>query len=168
MARLYREAPLNGIWEGSGNVICLDVLRAAARSPQSVPAFLDEVRLAKGADRRLDRMVDRLETELRDRDEHEARARRIVEKMAIALQASLLVRHSPLPWRMPSARRGSMATAGRRMAACRRPRPARHRRARARGRPMQDLKARSSSSPVAPPGSGAPLPWPSPGAARPS
>ena len=44
MARLYREAPLNGIWEGSGNIIALDVLRAAARSPQSVPAFLDEVR----------------------------------------------------------------------------------------------------------------------------
>jgi putative acyl-CoA dehydrogenase len=60
-----------------------------------VHAFLDEVRRAKGADRRLDRMVDRLETELLDRDEHEARARRIVEKMAIVLQASLLVRHSP-------------------------------------------------------------------------
>ena len=95
MARLYREAPLNGIWEGSGNVIALDVLRAAARSPQSVPAFLDEVRLSRGADRRLDQFVDRLETELLDRDEREARARRIVEKMAIALQASLIVRHSP-------------------------------------------------------------------------
>jgi len=95
MARLYREAPLNGIWEGSGNIIALDVLRAAARSPLSVPAFLDEVRRAKGADRRLDRMVDRLATELTNRDEHEARARRIVEKMAIVLQASLLIRHSP-------------------------------------------------------------------------
>lgn len=95
MARLYREAPLNGIWEGSGNVIALDVLRAASRSPQSVPAFLDEVCRAKGGDRRLDRVVARLETELAAPEEHEARARRIVEKMAIALQASLLIRHSP-------------------------------------------------------------------------
>lgn len=95
MARLYREAPLNGIWEGSGNIIALDVLRAAAKSPQSVPAFLDEVRLAKGGDRRLDRAVDRLEAELGRPEEHEARARRIAERMAIALQASLLIRHSP-------------------------------------------------------------------------
>lgn len=95
IARLYREAPLNGIWEGSGNIIALDVLRAASRSPQSAPAFLDEVRRAKGADRRLDHVVARLETELAAPEEHEARARRIVEKMAIALQASLLIRHSP-------------------------------------------------------------------------
>lgn len=95
MARLYREAPLNGIWEGSGNIIALDVLRAAARSPDSVPAFLDEVRLAKGGDRRLDRTIDRLDAELHQPDEHEARARRIVEKMATALQASLVIRHSP-------------------------------------------------------------------------
>jgi putative acyl-CoA dehydrogenase len=95
MARLYREAPLNGIWEGSGNVIALDVLRAAARSPESVPAFIAEVRAAKGGDRRLDRAVDRLEAELRAPEEHEARARRIVETMAVALQASLLIRHAP-------------------------------------------------------------------------
>jgi len=96
MARLYREAPLNGIWEGSGNVIALDVLRAASRSPQSVPAFLDEVRLAKGGDRRLDRLVAEIEAELAAPEEYEARARRIAERMAIALQASLLIRHSPL------------------------------------------------------------------------
>jgi putative acyl-CoA dehydrogenase len=96
MARLYREAPLNGIWEGSGNIIALDVLRAAARSPESVPAFLDEVRQAKGGDRRLDRMIDRLDAELSQPDEHEARARRIVEKMAIVLQASLMIRQSPV------------------------------------------------------------------------
>jgi len=95
MARLYREAPLNGIWEGSGNIIALDVLRAAAKSPESVPAFLDEVRTAKGGDRRLDRAIDRLEAELRHPEEHEARARRIVERMAIAMQASLIIRHSP-------------------------------------------------------------------------
>jgi putative acyl-CoA dehydrogenase len=95
MARLYREAPLNGIWEGSGNVIALDVLRAASRSPQSVPVFLNEVRLAKGGDRHLDRLLERLEAELAAPQEHEARARRIAERMAIALQASLVIRHSP-------------------------------------------------------------------------
>jgi putative acyl-CoA dehydrogenase len=95
MARLYREAPLNGIWEGSGNIIALDVLRAASRSPHSVPAFLDEVRRAKGGDRRLDGMMARLESELAAPQEHEARARRIVERMALCLQASLVIRHSP-------------------------------------------------------------------------
>jgi putative acyl-CoA dehydrogenase len=95
MARLYREAPLNGIWEGSGNIIALDVLRAAAKTPESVDVFVAEIRTAKGGDKRLDHAVGRLETELRNPQEHEARARRIVEKMAIALQASLLVRHSP-------------------------------------------------------------------------
>ncbi len=95
MARLYREAPLNGIWEGSGNIIALDVLRAASRSPQSVPVFIAEVRRAKGGDKHLDRMVERLEDELSAPQEHEARARRIVERMAIALQASLMIRHSP-------------------------------------------------------------------------
>ena len=95
MARLYREAPLNGIWEGSGNIIVLDVLRAAAKSPETVSVFIAEVRAAKGADKRLDRGVDRIEAELLRPEEHEARARRIVEQMAIALQASLLIRHSP-------------------------------------------------------------------------
>jgi putative acyl-CoA dehydrogenase len=95
MARLYREAPLNGIWEGSGNVIALDVLRAASRSPGSVPVFLDEVRQAKGGNRYLDRLVERLEAELAAPQEHEARARRIAGRMATALQASLVIRHSP-------------------------------------------------------------------------
>lgn len=95
MARLYREAPLNGIWEGSGNIIALDVLRAAAKTPESVDVFLDEVRAARGGDRRLDAAVSRLEAELRRPEEHEARARRIVEKMALALQASLMIRQSP-------------------------------------------------------------------------
>jgi putative acyl-CoA dehydrogenase len=95
MARLYREAPLNGIWEGSGNIIALDVLRAASKSPASVPAFLDEVRAAKGGDRRLDRAIARIENELHQLEGQETHARRIVELMAVALQASLLVRHSP-------------------------------------------------------------------------
>jgi putative acyl-CoA dehydrogenase len=95
MARLYREAPLNGIWEGSGNIVALDVLRAAAKSPDSVPAFLDEMKQAKGGDSRLDQAIARLETELRQPEEREARVRRTVEMMAVTLQASLLVRHSP-------------------------------------------------------------------------
>jgi putative acyl-CoA dehydrogenase len=93
MPRLFRESPLNGIWEGSGNVICLDVLRAAAREPQALQAFLDELDAARGADARLDAAVDRARVELTDLDGIEGRARRVVESMALALQASLLVRY---------------------------------------------------------------------------
>ena len=95
MPRLYREAPLASIWEGSGNVMCLDVLRALARTPAALEAFLAEVELAAGADERLDRFVTDLRAEFEDLDRIEARARRVVERMALALQASLLVRHSP-------------------------------------------------------------------------
>jgi putative acyl-CoA dehydrogenase len=97
MARLFRESPLNGIWEGSGNVICLDVLRAAAKDPDSLVALLAEIDLAKGADSRLDRAVSDLHAELGNFDDLEFRARRIVERAALALQASLLVRHAPAP-----------------------------------------------------------------------
>ena len=97
MARLFRESPLNGLWEGSGNVICLDVLRAAARDPDSVEALLAELELARGADGRLDRAVSDLHAELADTTDLEVRARRIVERAALALQGSLLVRHAPGP-----------------------------------------------------------------------
>jgi putative acyl-CoA dehydrogenase len=92
MPRLYREAPLNSIWEGSGNVICLDVLRAMARGPEVVDAFFAEVDAARGGDRRLDAFVDALRGEFRDLEAIEERARRVVERMALALQAALLVR----------------------------------------------------------------------------
>jgi putative acyl-CoA dehydrogenase len=95
LPRLYREAPVNAIWEGSGNVICLDVLRAIVREPECVPALLDELRLAKGGDRRLDAWIAKLEAELADPADAERRARRTVERIAIALEASLLVRHAP-------------------------------------------------------------------------
>ncbi len=95
MARLFRESPLNGIWEGSGNVICLDVLRAAARDPESLQALLDELATTRGADARLDRAVDDLHAELAELGDLELRARRIVERAALALQGSLLVRHAP-------------------------------------------------------------------------
>ena len=94
LPRLYREAPLSSIWEGSGNVMCLDVLRAMGRSPESVEAFFEEIDLARGADRRLDTFVDRLKNDLTDFDAVETRARGIVERMALALQGSLLARHA--------------------------------------------------------------------------
>jgi putative acyl-CoA dehydrogenase len=99
LARLYREAPLNSIWEGSGNVQCLDVLRAVQKTPGALAAFLAEVAEAKGADRRLDAYAADLERDLGRRDrsveEVEGQARRLVERLALALQGSLLVRHSP-------------------------------------------------------------------------
>jgi putative acyl-CoA dehydrogenase len=93
MPRLFREAPLNSLWEGSGNVICLDVLRALAHGPEPLAAFLGELAPARGADRRLDAAVAEVERELGDRDGLELRARRVVERMALALQGALLVRH---------------------------------------------------------------------------
>jgi len=97
LARLYREAPVNAIWEGSGNVICLDVLRAIVREPETLPALRAEIGLARGADRRLDAALERLDAELADATGAEARARRLVEALAVALQASLLVRGAPAP-----------------------------------------------------------------------
>jgi putative acyl-CoA dehydrogenase len=95
MPRLYREAPLTSIWEGSGNVISLDVLRALSRSPRSLEVFLAEVELAQGADARLDAHVQRLKSQFTDPATLESRARRVVEGMALALQGSLLVRGAP-------------------------------------------------------------------------
>ena len=91
LPRLYRESPVNSIWEGSGNVIALDVLRALSREPETAEAFLAEVRLAAGADARLDAAVVRLERELAEPGEEGAR--RLLELLATSLQASLLVRH---------------------------------------------------------------------------
>ncbi|MBN9061234.1 MAG: hypothetical protein BGP06_05535 [Rhizobiales bacterium 65-9] len=93
MARLYREAPLNGVWEGSGNVICLDVLRSMQREPDSAPALIDELRAARGADKRFDAFLARLESDFIDLARHEGQARRLVERLALALSASLLIRH---------------------------------------------------------------------------
>jgi len=97
LPRLYREAPVNAIWEGSGNIICLDVLRAMVREPTCVPALFDEINAARGADSRLDAASAELETALANPEDAEAQARRWVERMALLLQASLLVRHAPAP-----------------------------------------------------------------------
>jgi putative acyl-CoA dehydrogenase len=95
LARLYREAPLNSIWEGSGNVQCLDVLRAIQKSPESLAALFSEIRAAQGGDARLDTFALDLRADLGRAEELETRARRLVERLALALQGSLLVRHAP-------------------------------------------------------------------------
>ncbi|MCG0063476.1 acyl-CoA dehydrogenase family protein [Streptomyces tricolor] len=95
MPRHYREAPLLSIWEGSGNVNALDVLRALGREPDSADALFSEFALARGADARLDTAVAALKDQLAETDQ--VGARRLVERMALALQASLLVRHAPHP-----------------------------------------------------------------------
>jgi putative acyl-CoA dehydrogenase len=102
MPLLYRDAPLNSIWEGSGNVAALDVLRAIVSQPDGLPAFLSECELAAGADPRLDAHVSRAREEVMAAFEGgeaatgaQFAARRIVEDLALALQGSLLVRHAP-------------------------------------------------------------------------
>ncbi|GDY32241.1 acyl-CoA dehydrogenase family protein [Gandjariella thermophila] len=93
MPRLFRESPLSSIWEGSGNVAALDALRAMARQPDSVEAFLAELDESAGGDPRLAEAVHDLRTELGDLADLETRARRLVERMALVLQGALLVRH---------------------------------------------------------------------------
>ena len=97
MPQLLRDAPINGIWEGSGNVMSLDVLRALGREPDGVSAFMAECELARGADRRLDAALDALPGALAELSGPHAAwsARRGVEALAVAFQASLLVRHAP-------------------------------------------------------------------------
>ena len=95
MPRLFRESPVNAIWEGSGNVQCLDVLRAMARTPAVVDAYFAEVAKAKGANAVLDRHVDALRKEFADPADLEFRARGVVDRMALAIQAALLVQHAP-------------------------------------------------------------------------
>jgi putative acyl-CoA dehydrogenase len=91
MPRLYREAPLQSIWEGSGNVAALDALRALTRQPEAAEAFFVELDKARGADVRLDVAVERLKKDTADPAEQAAR--RLAESMAVTLQASLLIRH---------------------------------------------------------------------------
>jgi putative acyl-CoA dehydrogenase len=97
LPRLFRESPLNSIWEGSGNVICLDVLRALGRTPESFEAFRAEVAGERAAEPRLERTMTEVETLLADGSLVETRARRIVERLALSLQAALLIRSAPPP-----------------------------------------------------------------------
>ncbi|HYC41963.1 MAG TPA: isovaleryl-CoA dehydrogenase [Noviherbaspirillum sp.] len=93
MPRLFRESPVNSIWEGSGNVQCLDMLRAMQKEAGSLETFMAELQRAAGGNRHLDQYVASLAKEFADRADIEYRARAIVERMALALQGALLVRH---------------------------------------------------------------------------
>ncbi len=95
MPRIFRESPLNSVWEGSGNVQALDVLRVLQREPRALDAFLTEIGRARGADRRLDGAVKDVFGELADLEGVEGRARRVAERMALVFQGSLLVRFAP-------------------------------------------------------------------------
>jgi len=95
MPRFYREAPVQSVWEGSGNVICLDVLRAIDRDPDALQPVLREIEMAKGMDPHLDATIGWLRGAAGQRERMEGIARRLVETLALALQASLLLRFSP-------------------------------------------------------------------------
>jgi putative acyl-CoA dehydrogenase len=95
MPRIYREMPLSSIWEGSGNIMCLDVLRAAARTPDALDAYFAELDGAARTDRRLAKFTDALREDFADEAKDESRARRLVERVALAMQGALLVRHAP-------------------------------------------------------------------------
>ena len=92
MPRLYREAPINAIWEGSGNVQCLDLLRVMQRSPECLDALFAELRTARGENSLFDRHLERLQKDLASMDQVEYRARNLVERAALALQACVLLR----------------------------------------------------------------------------
>ncbi len=98
MARLLRDSAVHAIWEGSGNVIALDVLRVMAKEPAALEAFLEECELARGSDRRLDSHLEKLASQLAyvaSSEEPQLHARHLAENLALALDASLLVRHAP-------------------------------------------------------------------------
>jgi putative acyl-CoA dehydrogenase len=98
MARVYREMPLNSIWEGSGNVMCLDVLRAFAKSPDALEVIREEWRAAKGGNTILDEYASKLEQDLSvalKSETIERNARRLTERLALCISSSLLVRHAP-------------------------------------------------------------------------
>lgn len=95
MARLFRESPINAIWEGSGNVQCLDMLRAMAREPEVVEVWFAELERAAGGNAALDRHVAELKRDLTDREVLDYRARDLADRMALSLQAALLVQHAP-------------------------------------------------------------------------
>jgi len=93
MPRLFRESPINTIWEGSGNVQCLDMIRAMNRNPESLDAFMNEVHKAEGKHPLMDRSLRDLQAALADKNDIEYRSRGIVEKMALSIQASTLLEY---------------------------------------------------------------------------
>jgi putative acyl-CoA dehydrogenase len=97
IARRFRESPLNSIWEGSGNIMCLDVLRALTREPRTLDALATLLEGASGRDARFDRYRDALFAELGEGDGNELRARDLTQRLALAAQAALLLQHGPEP-----------------------------------------------------------------------
>ncbi|HKZ81972.1 MAG TPA: isovaleryl-CoA dehydrogenase [Pyrinomonadaceae bacterium] len=95
LPRLYRDAPVNSIWEGSGNVQCLDLLRAVQRDASTLEVTLQEIRAGCGGNHHFDNFTTRLESEFSDLSQLEIRARRLTELLALGLQGSLLVQHAP-------------------------------------------------------------------------
>jgi putative acyl-CoA dehydrogenase len=95
LPRLYRDSPLNSIWEGSGNVIALDVLRAIEHEPDTVDALFAEIDRGCGSDRRFDAYAATMRDQWKSLARDPRQARRLVERLALCLQGSLLVRHSP-------------------------------------------------------------------------
>ncbi len=93
LARLYRDVPVNSIWEGSGNVQCLDVLRAMYKEPETIAVVIYELQAAQRLDARYDQFVARIEKELANGDQMELRARYLVGDLAVALQAAILLQH---------------------------------------------------------------------------
>ncbi|HRD47860.1 MAG TPA: acyl-CoA dehydrogenase family protein, partial [Caulobacter sp.] len=96
LPRYFRESPLNAIWEGSGNVIALDVLRTLQKEPAALEAYLAEIGGVSGADARFDEAAGRLNDRLAG-PLGEGSARRLVEDMALVLQGALMIRHAPAP-----------------------------------------------------------------------
>jgi putative acyl-CoA dehydrogenase len=94
IARLYREAPLNAIWEGTSNMMCMDILRAFQREPRTKDAFMAEVGSARGANRALDRWLDQLGEEVMKPRNDDGHGRRLANLMAYALQAGELAKHA--------------------------------------------------------------------------
>jgi putative acyl-CoA dehydrogenase len=95
LARLYRQMPLNSIWEGAGNVMCLDVLRALVREPRCIDVVFAEIAAARSGNTDLDRFADLLHATLRSSAGDEAAARVLAQRIALAVQAALLVRFAP-------------------------------------------------------------------------
>ena len=95
MARLFRESPINAIWEGSGNVQCLDILRAIEKQPEVLDAYFAELAKAQGANGHLDRFIHQLQRQMQDTQALQYRARQLADGMALALQGALLVQHAP-------------------------------------------------------------------------
>jgi putative acyl-CoA dehydrogenase len=95
IARRFRESPLNSIWEGSGNIMCLDVLRALAREPRTLEALEELLAPARGRDQRYDQYLAALQRELGATADEELRARDLTQRIALAVQAALLLVHGP-------------------------------------------------------------------------